>query len=349
MSAPLNYSGPGQVAYGYQGSTYIFQAEGENGAAKLDFQEKRTKRYTAMFGYHKSTVDDQTCKVSLTPFDSWGILPALFPPYLGINTGGATTTGGQQVGVRPHDYAAGTAGAVSANGTSPTTIWTPDGRLYTVARSAITKHPGLKLGVGLPLFTGMEITGLIPVANAMGASSGLVAVTGESGQSNNAGSSSIPAYGVPDFINGHWTGALGSLTGFTALDAEDGWEIMIDVKYSPLTVSKRTLHMKLDSVEIMAKARITGLNTASAPMGTHTEITAQILAHTLGGVLTGTPDDLILTGPSSKTITLKDCECYMEGSGFEFGGTKLGTGEVAFVTELDFTSGATKPVLIFSV
>lgn len=346
MSAPKTYSGPGQVAYGNGGSlttSYILQAEGENGVVKLDFQEKRTKRYTAMFGYMKSTIDDQMAKISLTPFDSWSILPALFPTYLGITTGGATTTGGLQPGTRPHDFAGG-----GADVSNPTTIFTPDGRLYTIARTAITKHPGLKLGVGMPLFTGMEITGLIPVTLAMGASSTLVAVTSETGGSNNALSGSIPAYGIPDFINGHWTGALGSLTGFTALDAEDGWEIMVDAKYSPLTVSKRTQHMKLDSVEIMAKARITGLNTGTAPQATHTEITAQVLAHTLGGVLAGTPDDLVLTGPSSKTITLKDCECYMEGSGFEFGGTKLGTGEVAFVTQLDFTTGATKPVLIFS-
>ena len=356
MSAPQLYSGPGQVAYSFQSKNYILQAEGENGAVKLEYQEKRTRRSSAMFGYMKSTLDDQTAKISVTPFDSWAILPAMFPTYLGINTGGATTNGGLNIGVRPHDSAAAatTGGAPVVNGQAATTIWTPDGRLYTLSRSAIVRHPSLKLGVGMPLFGGLEILGLVPAANLIGPTSNLLTVLGDEGaaetaQVNNATATTVPAYGVPDYINEHWTGALGSLSGLTALDAEDGWDISVDAKYSPLTQQKRTFHYKLDSVEVIAKARITGLQTASTQQASHTVITQQILAHTLGGVLTGTPDSLVLTGASSgKTITINDVECYMEGSGFEFGGTKLGTGEVAFVTQLDFSTGATKPIMIFS-
>lgn len=342
MSAPTLYSGPGQVAAAFQGGSYVLQGEGENGGIKLDIMEKRTRRSSGLFGYHKSTLDDVTAKLSLTPFDCWALLPYLFPPYLGITTAGSTTSTFLN-GTRPHDYAAGTAGAVSANGKAISTIWTPDGRLYSVARTAITKHPGLKLGVGLPLFTGMEITGLTDPAVALGASGALItgsAIT-ESGGANNAASGSLPAYGVPDFINGYWTGAWGSVTGFTVLDAEDGWDITVDAKYSPLTVQKRTYHMKLDSVEVICKARLTG--------PTHTQLAGKILAHTLGGILTeGSNADLVLSGPSSKTITLKDVEVFLEGSGFEFGGTKLGTGEVAFVSEVNFTTGTPGPFMIFS-
>ena len=342
MSAPILYSGPGQVVSAIQGSSYGFQAEGENGQIKLDFMEKRTRRSNALFGYAKSTLDDQTAKISFTPFDSWALLPALFPKYLGIGTGGSAASG-LQIGIRPHDWAAGTGGNVSANANAATTIFTPDGRLYSVVRTAITKHPGLKLGVGMPLFTGMEITGLADASLALGATSAIItgnAIT-ESSASNNAAAGTVPAYAIPDFINGHWTGAWGSVTGFTALDAEDGWEIAVDAKYSPLTVQKRTYHMKLDTVEIVCKARLTGQ--------THTQLAGKVLAHTLGGVLTeGSATNLVLSGPSSKTITLYDTEVFMEGSGFEFGGTKLGTGDVAFVTQIDFTTGAPGPAMVFS-
>ena len=41
---------------------------------------------------------------------------------------------------------------------------------------------------------------------------------------------------------------------------------------------------------------------------------------------------------------------FLDNSGFEFGGTKLNTGEVAFVTKMDFsgTPSIPGPSLIFS-
>jgi hypothetical protein len=56
---------------------------------------------------------------------------------------------------------------------------------------------------------------------------------------------------------------------------------------------------------------------------------------------------LVLTGPSSKTITVKQTE--IKGAGFEFGGTKLGTGEIGFVSKMNFAAGAPQPLLVFSV
>ena len=329
-----------------QGGTYAISAEGENGVIDVQYVEKRTRRSSGNTGYKTSTLDDQMIKITCTPFDSWALLPFLYPPYLGITTAGATTTGGLLIGTRPHDWAGGTGGTATLNATSPTTIYGLDGRLLTVARTGIVKHPGMKLGVGMPLFTGMEITGLVPVANQIGASSGLIAITDDpqaaspSSGSSNFTSGTTPAYGVTDFLNGHWYGALGSVSGFTALDPEDGWEITVDAKYSPITVQKRTVHYKLDSVEVTAKAKLVGPSI--------TLLNSYILAHTLGGQLTGTPDNLVLTGPSSKTITLYDVEIIFEGGGQQFGGTKSSLGEVTFVSNLDYTTGATKPVMTFS-
>jgi len=54
----------------------------------------------------------------------------------------------------------------------------------------------------------------------------------------------------------------------------------------------------------------------------------------------------VLSGPNSKTITLKNADAV--GAGFEFGGTQLGTGEMGFVTTMTFTSGNPQPLLVFS-
>jgi hypothetical protein len=92
----------------------------------------------------------------------------------------------------------------------------------------------------------------------------------------------------------------------------------------------------------MAKARLVG--------PTHTQLVAQIGTHT-SGTLAGSGTnaaDLVLTGPGSKTITVKQTE--LRGAGFEFGGTKLGTGEIGFVTQMKFNgSGVPQPLLTFSV
>jgi len=335
MSAQTLYSGPGRVVHsnGSGPTLFAFHADGENGQVKLSIAEKRTARQTATYGYHRSTLDDQMAEITFSPFDMWSLLPVLFPAFLGVSVG--ATTGALAIGTRPHDVAAG-----SVNGNAPTKIWTPDGRLYNVVRTAVTGHPSLKLGVGQPLYDSVKITGLLDASMFPGDSGALIA---GNAITETGGTNPDTAGFVPDFINGHWTGAWGAITGFTAMEVEDFWTVSVNAKYSALTVQKLTRHMKLDSVEFMVKGRLAG--------PTHTQLAAKVLAHTLGGTIgEGSATDLVLTGPSSKTITLKDCEVFLENQGFEFGGTKLGTGEVAFVTKVDFSGTPSIPgaALIFS-
>ena len=319
------YSGPGKV---YLNSVAL-QAQGENGQIVAIINEPTTPVAAAMFGRIGETFDDQTGRISVTPFDNWGLLATLFPAFLGISVG--STAGALVVGTRPH-------GAANV----PTKIYTPDGRLYNFVRTAVTKHPDLKLGVGEPLFGPCEITALGDPTLNPGAASFLVtgnAIT-ETGGSDPGG-----AFVTSDFERGAWSGAWGTLAGFggdggAALQAEDFWTVQINAKYSPLKVQKCTRHMKLDSVEIMAKARLVG--------PTHTQLIGELGTHTLGSLYGSGANaaDLILTGPNSKIITVKKTE--LRGAGFEFGGTKLGTGEVGFVTQMTFSAGAPQPLLTFS-
>jgi hypothetical protein len=328
------YSGPGKSYFNSLG----FQADGENGQINAVLDHKTTQRGTAMFGRIRETVDEVIGKVSLTPFDNWGLLRTMFPQFLGVTTG--ANTGALVIGARPHDNMRVT-GAGSSVAQVPLSIWTPDGRIYQFVRAAITKHPELKLGTGQPLFGQIEFTCLGDLTKNVGDSGYLI--TG-SAITESGGSDPGSAFAMSDFINGQWTGAWGTGAGFggdggAALQAEEFFTLVPEVKYDPLAVMKVTRQMKLASVNFMVKCR---------PVGpTHTQIAAAILGQASGySMATTNGADLVLTGPSSKTITLKNCE--IKGAGFEFGGNKLGTGEIGFVTSVTFTTGAAQPSLVFS-
>lgn len=334
------YSGPGKVYHEHALGNFTFQAEGENGHVKLAIMEKRTRRANATFGYIRSTLDDQMAELTFTPFDSWALLPVLYPNYLGISTNGGGNAGALVIGTRPHDIAAG-----AINGSAVTEVWTPDGRLYQVVRSAITQHPSMKLGVGQPLYEGTKITGLLNASDLPGDAGALIA--GNAITESGAGDPDQVGF-APDFINGHWTSdaatGWGAIAGFAGMEVEDFWTLSVNAKYSPLAVQKLTRHMKLDSVEVMIKGRLAG--------PTHSQILGKILAHQLGATLgENAATALKLNGPGGKSITLNDCEVFLENQGFEFGGTKLGTGEVAFVSRTQFSGNAPvkpQPALIFS-
>jgi hypothetical protein len=319
------YTGPAKVFINSVG----LQANGAQGAVQLNLLEKTSDVGTAQFGKIAETLDDQIAELNLTPFDNWSLLRTLFPAFLGVSVG--TSAGVLVIGSRPHG---------SSN--AATKIWTPDGRLYNVVRTAVTGHPTLTLGNGQPLFGPIKITGLGDPAKNPGDDGFLIdsnAIT-ETGGADPGG-----AFTMDDFVRGRWFGAWGTLAGFggdagAPVEGEEGWQIVPDIKYSVRTVQKVSRHMVLDSVAFMAKCR---------PVGpTQTQIAGALLAHSAGSRFGAgaNADDLILTGPNSKTITLKKSE--IKGAGFEFGGTKLGNGEIGFVSSMTFTGGAADPLLIFS-
>lgn len=310
------YSGPGKVYM----SSIALQPEGENGPIKIDVKEETAPISSAMFGYLGEQVVNQEADITLTPFDNWGNLALLYPSFLGVTIG--ASTGALQVGSLAH------------TGTKvPAKVWTPDGRIYHAVRAAVVGHPSLHLGIGKALFGEARIACIADSTKSLGDSS---AIFNGNAITESAGSDPGGTFVMSDFVRGAWTGAWGAVTGFTAIEAEDEWTIEVNAKYSPLKVQGLTRAMKLDSVQFMAKVR---------PYGpTHTQILGIVGGHTAGQRLGSA--DLVLTGPSSKTITLKNVG--LRGAGFEFGGTRLGTGEIGFVTGATFTAGAPDPLLIFS-
>jgi hypothetical protein len=307
------YTGPGKL---YMSTTALWP-EGENGEMKMEIVQDSEDVGTAMDGRVASVQTGAMVKVSLTPFDNWGALSLLYP----------TIVKTPAPGTRAH-----TASDV------PASLWTPDGRLYVIPRAAVTKHPDLHLGVGKALFGPTEITGLIATGKSMGDSGAFYTIT------ETAGADPGGQMTMSDFIREKWTGFWGTNAGFLVgaqVEAEDEWTISFDVKYQSFAVQKLVRVMTLTSVSIMAKCRPFGPTQSN--IDTAIGLNAgRILGSRFG---TGTAD-LVLTSTSGKTITLKSAD--VKGAGFEFGGSKLGNGEIAFVNQMTFTAGVRQPLIVFS-
>jgi hypothetical protein len=322
MSATI-YAGPGKVYF----NSVAVQANDTNGQIVAKTVQDADPASVSMFGRIGYLQGNVIETIDRTPFENWGIIPTLFPTYLGVSHG--TTAGALKIGTQPHNPA----GASDA----PLLIYTPDGREYTFPHSAITKHPDINLGANKPLFGSMQFTNILATGVAMGSAGAFHTVT-ESGATDPGG-----AFITSDFDRGAWYGAWASSASLGAtFEAEDGFTIQTAVKYSPLPVQKLVRAYKLDEVYFMCKGR---------PYGpTHTQITTATglnAGRTLGEFIpTAQAADLILTGPNSKTVTLKNAD--LVGAGFDFGGTKLGSDEIGFVTGMTFTSGAPQPLLVFS-
>lgn len=309
MASETLYAGPGKLYYNSKG---IFP-EGEGGMIKVEVEEGSDEVASGFHGRVTETAGDAVVKISLTPFDHWGLLATLYPARV--------TTPAK--GTRAH----GASGSpVSAK------VWSPDGRLYNVLRTAVSKHPDMHLGAGKALFGPMELLGIFLYNKDRGDAAGLLSIT-ESAAADPGG-----AMALTDFIREPWTLAWNSLT----WQAEEEWVVSFDVKYSRKTVQKLTRIMEQDSVKIMIKGRPVG-------SGTHTNLLTQTGvqdSRTAGKQRATGSLDAVLTSASGKTITLKNAD--QVGAGYEFGGSKLGTGEIGFVNGMTFTAGAVDPLIIFS-
>ena len=311
------YAGPGKLVFGGA----VFWPQQENGQLVYRIDQQKQDFANSMFGRVGSTLGGTIGKITVTPFDNWSAIPVLYPQFLGVSSAGA---GALQIGTRPHNVNGG-ADVVGK-------IWNPSGLLISVNRLAITRHPDMHLGVGKPLFGQVELTALpsIAIGLAVETLNSFHAIT-----ENGAADPGI-TFITADFVREAWTGVWGTAPGFggdggAAIQAEDEWTISCSAKYDEMKVQEQTLAMKLSSVEFMAKVR---------PYGpTWTQINTQVMTGRKLGSRFGNPGtqgaqaNLSLTSASSgKIITLENCDVQTEG--FEFGGARLTTGEIGFVTQL---------------
>jgi hypothetical protein len=321
MASETLYAGPAKV---YRGTTAFFP-ESENGEVKFDIEQERVPVASGMHGLLRYQQKDVTGKITLKPFDNWGILPQIFPASVGASQG--LTAGALVIGTK----------GMGLGTVVPCKIWVPgDGRLYTAACSMVYKPPQMHLGATKALFDTMVIMTMGDPAKAMGAAGFHHTIT-ESAAADPGGNMTMT-----DFIRESWTAAWGGagLTGVT-LEAEEEFVLVPEIKWNDYKLQGCTRLVKLASVSYMVKGRLVG--------PTHTQIDTAIginAGRTLGSSFAESGHDLILTSTSGKVITLKNADAV--GTGFEFGGTKLGTGETGFVNAMTLTTGAADPLITFS-
>jgi hypothetical protein len=337
------YAGPGKLFF--QG--VALWPEQVNGLMTYRITQQKLDFAQAMHGRVGSQLGDTVGKLTITPFDNWSAIPHLFPAYIGASyAGGAAQLFAGQRPHNPFPFGGGAAGA-----DIPGTIWNPQGLTIVINRLAVTRHPDLHLGVGKALFGAAEFTSLqsstagtspVPIGNLDAFFS-----INESGQPDPGGQ-----FGLADFVRESWTGAWGTVAGFGGdggaslpVQAEDEWIISCNATYNEIKVQQQTLAMELASVEFMARCR---------PYGpSWTQIKTAAMTGRLLGSRWGSPgslgaiQNLVLTSASSAhTITLANVDLHE--AGFEFGGTRLTTGEVGFVTQVQFVAGVAQPQILFS-
>ena len=338
------YSGPGKVYF----NAKSFHAQGENGQVKMTLEQKTAAVAQAELGRASETFEDAQVKVAVTPFDDYSLLPTLFPLNLGVTQ--SVGTGLLNVGAYAHDASFVTSGSTNTNAKVPLAVWCADGTEYNLVRAAITKHPDIMLGASTPLFGSCELTCIGDTTLLPGGSAYLFAANPVSGlQDTGAAAVANPdaSFAWTNFVRERWTGAYGTisggtvtgLTGFTTLESEDSWTISVNAKYSPIYVQKILKHMKLDSVEVVAKTKLVGPS--------HSQLLTAMLARTSGQRMANQTYGLQLTSASGKKVTLNNCE--LKGAGITTGGTNVRAGEIGFVSAYTFTTpGTTDPILTFA-
>src|SRR5579864_9394456 len=90
------YSGPGKVFRAADTTVVgsvtaamnntLFMPEGENGPVRLNLTEDTAEIAASFYGRISEQWRDQVVECVFKPFDNWGTLPQLFPPWIGCDT-----------------------------------------------------------------------------------------------------------------------------------------------------------------------------------------------------------------------------------------------------------------------
>ena len=312
------YAGPGKIVRG----SMSLHAEGAGGRIIAKRTDETVPAVSSLFGTVSKYIRDLTVEIDVTPFDDWSMLAYLYP-LITVATGG-TTAGGLSVGGDAHD-------PTNSGTATPCSIWTPDGRKYPFFRSAVTGHPEIHLGIDKAFYGAAKITCLGQLSKTRDDATFIQDTVVETG-----GTDTGASYAAANIVRGPWTGAYTG-TGLTSIEVEDEWVVTPQITYNTYKAQGLSRKMTLANVAFAIHGR---------PVGpTHTQLATALEGLTIGQKLT-TATDFVLTGPGSKTITLKKAQVTM--GGFEFGGTQLGTSEIVFHNSMTFTAGVPDPLLTFS-
>lgn len=203
----------------------------------------------------------------------------------------------------------------------PTVVTGSDGAIHTLAATAVTGIPSLRLHPEKGAIGPATITGIIGSAKDWSDASSFYDVT--------TGGTFTDTTWVPsDVLRQQYSAAYSGTvaTGLSDFQMQDGWTIDFRLKTAPTVVQGITRDMKFTGLEVMARGIPVGPTTAQIQAALYAQSGH---ARKTGGSHYSTAGDLVITGANSTAhVTIPKASIYT--GGFAFSGEKLRNGEVAF-------------------
>ena len=269
---------------------------------------------TSMYGEVDKAIKDRVIKIPLKLWGAWENLTVLFPSAVLNPNIGASVYGTTDI----------TLTVTAKNG---------DTIVYTNAQ--LTKLANLHLGTDSDTFSAdVEFTCLCGgTANPEDANAYYTLPTGNSYTDS--------LFAKTNFKRTRWTAAWGSKTGFTSFVAQKGFDIDWSLDLKPVAVDGwGTRDMTIAGFVANAKCIPVG------PTLANLEAAAQAQGAALGGLLSVSTANLVITGAAGGSVTLNNAS--ITGHGYTFGIDPLRLGEVTFSTVRGFTTGAPTAIAAIS-
>lgn len=299
------YGGPGKIIVG--ASTPVWSADD----IEMTVEPSTNDVETSMFGRVDETIHDLLVRVRFTPFGLWENLTTLIPTFYTNPVIGSRLMGDSD---------------------TPLKVWSNNGDLYTVTCAGVTKPPMLYLGPDKPVFGQVEFTGVLGNNKSMDSLDAYYKI--QTAQPEPTG-----AFSMTNYKQQEYSASWGSVTGFTAFEAQDGWQVEIQPRLEPVLVQAHTVDFKLASVTVAAKCKPVGPTAAQIEAAMKYQGSGNKFGHRLGS---GTVADLTI---SSAGVSVVIANAALKTAGFIFGGKPLRNGEVAFVNTVKFTTGTPAAII----
>ncbi len=270
---------------------------------------------TSMYGRVDRSKKDLIIKISLPLWSSLDNLAILFPPAVMTPLAGTSVFGASDLGLVIHAR---------------------NGDQITYVNTALTKLSNLHLGTDNELWSAdAEFTALIANgANPEDAGAYYTMATP---------TYTDTAFAKTNFSRVRWTGAWGTVPGFTTIVSQKGFSIDWDLKLSPIYVEGYGTR-DMTVVDMVATCKCIPVGPTIAQL----EAAAQALGTAMGSLLSAVPatlSDLTLTG-GAHSVILKSAAIIEHG--YAFGQDPLRLGEFTWSTTRGFSVGVPAAVAAVS-
>lgn len=274
-----------------------------------------TEQRASMYGRVTQTRGPRLIEVTIPLFSLWENLSTLFPSTVVDPTIGSRVFGSTDL---------------------PLVLHAKNQDRLTIHNARITGLSNLKLAANQPIFSAaVKFTGLLKNnANPADAAAYYTYDTAAYAEG---------AFALTNFKATAWSGAWGSVTGFTSMNTQDGWDISWDLNMEPDLVDGLGV-VDMFLTHFAAKASCIPVGPTIAQLETN----LRFQNHANAAIGTGVHDlmyDLVLTSGTG-SVTLKSAS--LVETGLAFAPSKKRVTETVWETQRGFTTGTPHAVAVIA-